>query len=321
MATRDIAVPSLPTARKSILQRLSSRQGQKTFAFYIFIAPWLLGFVFLIVLPLIGGFWISLTNYDGLNLTTAKFMGLKNYTRIFDDRQAMRSLQLVFKWMALNTPIWLISSFVLAYILNHALRARGLFRTLFYLPSVIPLVAVAKVGQIMLNKNFGLVNQVLDLVAPGTAVNWLTEQAMYSLTSLAVWTGLGSGMVIFLAGLQNIPTELEEAAIVDGAGKLRVFWHITIPLMTPVIFYQLVLSVVTALQYYALPFLMAPNTASNVGTLARNAYLYMIHVIRQAFGFQRYGYATAMNWFLVVIILVFTAFLFGTRRFWVYESV
>ena len=174
----------------------------------------------------------------------------------------------------------------------------------------------------MLNSNFGLINQVINIFVPGTAINWLGDYAIYSITSVAVWTGLGIGMVIFLAGLQNIPAELEEAALIDGATKLQTFRHITIPLMTPIIFYQLVLSIVTAMQYFALPILLAPNAAGNQGTLTappvRSVYLFMIHTFRQAFGFQRYGYATALNWFLVLIIIGFTLFLFWTAPKWVH---
>ena len=142
MSTNEVtsAIPAT-AARKSIRQRLSSRSTQKTFQFYLFIAPWLLGFIFLVVLPLAGGLAISVTNYDGLNLTTAKYVGLKNYARIFSDRDAMYSLGRVLVWTALNTPLWIFTSFLLAYLLNHAIKGRGIFRTLFYLPSVIPLVA------------------------------------------------------------------------------------------------------------------------------------------------------------------------------------
>jgi multiple sugar transport system permease protein len=218
--------------------------------------------------------------------------------------------------------LWLCLSFLLAYLLNNAIKGRGLFRTLFYLPSVIPLVAVAWIGRIMLTPSNGLVNQVIQLAFPGTAINWLSEYALYSLTSFAVWTGLGVGMVIFLAGLQNIPVELEEAALIDGATKLQSLRHVTIPLMTPVIFYQLILSIVAALQTFALPMLLAPSGGGNTGTLStpptRSVYLFMIHTFQQAFGFQRYGYANALSWFMVVIIVVFTLLLFWSAPKWVH---
>ena len=139
MTTR--ALNSHPTAnltpnRRSLRRWLSSRRGQKTLTFYLFILPWLLGFIALTVIPLSGGFALSFTNYDGLNLTTMKFLGAGNYTRIFNDEDALFSLRRVLLWSALNVPIWLCTSFVLAWLLNHSIKGRGLFRTLFYLPSV-----------------------------------------------------------------------------------------------------------------------------------------------------------------------------------------
>ncbi|MCL4831221.1 MAG: sugar ABC transporter permease [Caldilineaceae bacterium] len=312
-------------ARKTLRQRLASRSTKKSIAFYLFIAPWLLGLIVLTILPLLGGLALSFTNYDGLNLATMKFMAAKNYTRIFTDRDALYSLQRVLLWAALNTPLWLVLSFVLAYLLNQNIKGRGIFRTLFYLPSVIPLVAVAWIGRIMLHHIYGFVNQSLELVIPNVSINWLSEYALVSLTSVAVWTGLGSGIVIFLAGLQGIPLELEEAARIDGANKFQSFRNVTIPLMTPIIFYQLVLSLVSALQYFALPMLLAPSAGGNSGALStpptRSVYLFMIHAFRQAFGFQRYGYSLALTWFLVVVIILFTAILFWSAPRWVhYES-
>ncbi len=323
--TTEIAVAASPrSANRSWRRRLAARKTQKTIAFYLFIAPWLLGFVVLVLLPVLGGIALSFTNYDGLNLGNLKFLGLKNYARIFTDRDALWSLQRVLVWAALNVPLWLCISFVLAYLLNQGIRARGFFRTMYYLPSVIPLVAVAWIGRLMLHPTLGLVNQALDVVVPGVQVNWLTEYAMVSLTSIAVWTGLGSGIVIFLAGLQGIPVTLEEAAVIDGANRFQSFRHVTIPLMTPIIFYQLVLSIVSAMQYFALPMLLAPNAGGNSGTMGvaptRAVYLFMIHSFRQAFGFQRYGYATALTWFLVIIILIFTAVLFWSAPKWVHSE-
>lgn len=305
-------------------RRFASRRMQKNIAFYLFIAPWLLGLIFLVLIPVLGGVGISFTNYDGLNIGNLKFLGFRNYTRIFTDEDALWSLQRVFVWTALNVPLWLCLSFILAYLLNQGIRARGFFRTMYYLPSVIPLVAVGWIGRLMLHPTLGLVNQTLDFVFPGVQINWLTEYAMISLTTIAVWTGLGAGIVIFLAGLQGIPVALEEAAVIDGANRFQSLRHVTIPLMTPIIFYQMVLSIVTAMQYFALPMLLAPTAGGGGGALGaaptRAVYLFMVHSFRQAFGFHRYGYATALTWFLVILILLFTAFLFWSAPRWVHSE-
>jgi multiple sugar transport system permease protein len=323
-STQALAPERPRTASHTWRRRLASRRMQKTFAFYLFIMPWLLGVIFLVLVPVIGGVAISFTNYDGLNLGNLRFLGFRNYARIFADQEAMWSLQRVLVWTLLNVPLWLCISFILAYLLNQGIRARGFFRTMFYLPSVIPLVAVAWIGRLMLHPTLGLVNKTLSLFIPGVQLNWLTEYAMISLTTIAVWTGLGAGMVIFLAGLQGIPVVLEEAARIDGANRFQSFRHVTIPLMTPIIFYQMVLSIVTAMQYFALPMLLAPTAGGGQGALGaaptRAVYLYMVHSFRQAFGFHRYGYATAMTWFLVILILLFTAVLFWSARKWVYSD-
>jgi multiple sugar transport system permease protein len=324
MATERFTARAPAKLWNAIRQRLFSRRGRKAATFYGFISPWLLGFLFLTVIPLIGGLVLSFTNYDGLNWGTWKWKGIDNFTRVFSDKEVMRSLRQIAIWTLLNTPVWLVLSFILAYILNHALKARGLFRTLFYLPSVIPMVAVAWVGNLMLHSSWGLVNKIVNIFAPGTAIYWLSDRAMVSLTTLAVWTGLGSGTVIFLAALQDIPPELEEAALVDGANKWQVFRRVTIPLMTPVIFYQLVLSIVTAMQYFSLPMLLAPNNQSNKGALttppARQVRLTMIQVFKQAFGRSRYGYAIAISWVLVLFMGLVTALVFWSRRWWVYDA-
>jgi multiple sugar transport system permease protein len=323
-STTAIASAQPHPARRAWQRRFASRRMQKNIAFYLFIAPWLLGFIFLVLIPVLGGVAISFTNYDGLNLSNIKFLGLRNYARIFGDQDAIWSLQRVLVWTALNVPLWLCLSFILAYLLNQGIRARGFFRTMYYLPSVIPLVAVAWIGRLMLHPTLGLVNMALDLVFPNVQINWLTEYAMISLTTIAVWTGLGAGIVIFLAGLQGIPVALEEAAVIDGANRFQSFRHLTIPLMTPIIFYQLVLSIVTAMQYFALPMLLAPTAGGGAGALGaaptRDVYLFMVHSFRQAFGFHRYGYATALTWFLVIIILLFTALLFWSARKWVHSE-
>lgn len=323
-STKGLTPTHPRSATRTWRRRLTSRSMQKNIAFYLFIAPWLLGLIFLVLIPVLGGVAISFTNYDGLNVGNLKFLGFRNYTRIFSDQDALWSLQRVLVWTALNVPLWLCISFILAYLLNQGIRARGFFRTMYYLPSVIPLVAVAWVGRLMLHPTLGLINQTLDIVFPGVQINWLTEYAMVALTTIAVWTGLGAGIVIFLAGLQSIPVALEEAALIDGANRLQSLRHVTIPLMTPIIFYQLVLSIVTAMQYFALPMLLAPTAGGGGGALGaaptRAVYLFMVHSFRQAFGFHRYGYATALTWFLVILILLFTAVLFWSAPKWVHSD-
>lgn len=299
-----------------------SRRTRRSIAFYAFISPWLIGFLLLTAVPMVVGFLTSLTNYDGLNINNLKFMGLENYARVFEDDNATYALGRTLLWSALNVPIWLIASFTLALILDRSIRAVGVFRTIFYLPSIIPIVSVVWVWRAVLNQNGGLLNGLISLFRPGTAIIWTSgDLAIYSATVISVWAGLGGGMIIFLAGLQNIPTELKEAAFIDGAGEGRVIRHVILPLMTPVIFFQLILSIIGSIQQFVLPMILSSiqGFSGQLGAVPpRSIYLYMVHVNLQIFARQRFGYGMSLLWLLFVIVVVFTIVVFWSSRFWVY---
>lgn len=324
MVTQDQHL-EIPTVQEN-KQKTSgmSRSTRKTLTFYAFISPWLIGFILLTIIPLVVGVWLSFTNYNGLNFDNIRWVGTAWYERVPNDRQAMESLQIVFAWTALNTPIWLVLSFVLAYLLSKTTKFRGFFRTVWYLPSIIPLVAVAWSWRTLLHQSYGLVNQTINIFAPGVFIGWLSEHALISLTMISVWMGLGNGIIIFLAGLQDVSSELEDAAAIDGASRFQIFRHIIIPLMTPVIFFQLVQSIVFAMQMFALPLLLAPNQASNAGVLStppqNDVYLFMIYAFQQIFQRQRFGYGIALIWILFGIIVAMTLILFWSRRFWVWTE-
>jgi multiple sugar transport system permease protein len=183
---------------------------------------------------------------------------------------------------------------------------------------VIPAVGLVWTWKILLEQNFGLLNAILDYFRPGIAVGWLTNQAMYGVTAMAVWSGLGAGMIVFLAGLQGVPDELVEAARIDGANNLRVFWHVTLPMMTPVIFFQVVMGLISAFQQLTIPWLATTN--SSIGVPPRSIYLYMINVYQQIFGVGRFGYGMALLWLLIAGIILLTLAVFRTQRYWVYSE-
>ena len=299
--------------------RSHSRRRSRTIAFYAMISPWLIGFLLLGVIPLAVGMLASFTNYDGLNVDSVKWLGMRNYSRVFQDSEAIYAFRRTLMWSALNVPIWLALSFTLALILNQGIRARGFFRTLFYLPSIIPAVGAVWAWRLLLDPNNGVINAIISIFRPGTAVLWTTDYALQSLTMIAVWQGAGVGMVIFLAGLQGIPRELEEAAFLDGATTLQSFRHITIPLMTPVIFFQLVLAIIGSLQQFALPMLLAGGRMGSVPP--RDAYFFVVHVMRQIFTFSRFGYGLALLWLLFIVVVVLTIVIFWSSRFWVHYEV
>jgi multiple sugar transport system permease protein len=309
-------------AQAELAGRHMSRRTRRAIAFYAFISPWLIGFLLLTAVPMFVGFLTSLTNYDGLNINNLKFLGLDNYARILDDSNAMYAMGRTLLWTALNVPIWLIASFTLALILDRSIRAVGIFRTIFYLPSIIPIVSVVWVWRAVLNQNGGLLNGFLSLFRENTAIIWTSgDLAIYSATVISVWAGLGGGMIIFLAGLQNIPSELKEAAYIDGAGEGRVIRHVIMPLMTPVIFFQLILSIISAIQQFVLPMILASiqGFSGQLGAVPpRSIYLYMVHVNLQIFTRQRFGYGMSLLWVLFIVIVIFTIIVFWTSRYWVY---
>jgi ABC-type sugar transport system permease subunit len=315
----EATVDSRPQARLG--RRALTRQQRRTLTFYAFVSPWLLGFVFLSVFPLVVGFITSLTNYDGLNLETVKFVGWDNYVRAFEDPDVKFSLLRTILWMLANLPLWLGLSFLLALILNQDVKGRGFFRTLFYLPSLIPFTAAVTAWRIILEKNFGMLNAFISLFTPEpVAIGWLSDYSLPGMTSIAIWSGLGMGMVIFLAGLQGIPDELKEAAEIDGANGWQVFRHITMPLMTPVIFFQLVLGLIGSFQQLNLPLIVTKVGIAASSVPPRPIYLYMIHTYRQIFTEGRYGYGTALVWLLTIGSLLLTAVVFWSEKYWVYSG-
>jgi multiple sugar transport system permease protein len=277
------------------------------------------GLILLGLTPIILGFLTSLTNYDGTNidrLHLAGETGLGNYIKAFQDPNVGFSLQRTLLWGALNLPLWMGLSFVLALILNQNVKGRGFFRTLYYLPSVIPAAAAMTAWGIIFGQNNGLLNSLISVFRPGTAVPWMTQYALQSVTAIAVWTGLGGCMVIFLAGLQNISEELVEAAKIDGANSWQIFLHITLPLMTPVIFFVLIQGLIGAFQQLTFPLIIArQNTVP-----PRSLLLYMIYTYQQIFASQRYGYGTALLWLLSIGIAILTFVVFWSQKFWVYQG-
>jgi multiple sugar transport system permease protein len=298
-----------------------TRGQRRTVTFYLFISPWLLGFIFLTTIPMLLGFLTSFTNYEGLSIANLRFVGLTNYVRAFTaDPEVGFSLGRTLLWGLFNLPTWLILSFAMALILNQNVRGQGFFRTLYYLPSVVPVVAAITAWKVILDKNAGWLNGIIDLFIPGTAIGWLSDYAMPGMTMIAVWTGLGTAMVIFLAGLQNIPDELVEAARIDGANSFQIFRYITLPLMTPVIFLQLVMGLIGVFQQLNLPLVLTQVGISTGAVPPRQIYLYMIHVYRQIFISSRWGYGIALLWLLFIGVFVLTLIVFWTEKYWVYSD-
>jgi multiple sugar transport system permease protein len=247
------------------------------------------------------------------------FVGLENWKRLVTDSNVRMALLVTLRFMAVSIPVAMILPLAFALLINsRRLPAKQLFRTLFYLPFIVPLVAGTMIWQGMLNSQSGWLNRFLEWIGlPGP--NWLQSPDLVvpTLTLIGIW-GVGNMMLVFLTGLQNVPTELYEAAKVDGAGAIRSFFAITLPMISPVIFYNLVLAVIAGFQEFLRALIIYSDTN---GAGPNNAALfYMVNLYREAFVYFQMGYASALAWALFIVALLVTIGLFAGARRWVYYA-
>lgn len=291
-----------------------TRQGaQRALWGYFFILPWLLGLLIFVAGPILASLYLSFTSYDMLSSPT--WVGLANYARAFtQDPLFWPSLIRTFYFAVVFVPLSLIGALLLATLLNQGLRGTNLYRTAFFLPSLTPGVALSVLWLWLLHPKLGPVNQVLGLVGLG-GFPWLTDSSTVIpsiiLISLATGTG-GGGMLIFLAGLQGVPKELEEAATVDGAGRWTKFRHVTLPMITPTLFFNLILGIIGALQVFTVAF-VATNGGPDYGS-----WFIALHIYQQAFPYLRLGYGATLAWIFLVIVLLLTTINFVFSRRWVF---
>ena len=277
---------------------------------YLFILPWLLGLVIFIVGPILASFYFSLTDYEVVRPPV--FRGWANYQRLLGDNLFWQALKVTTMYVVISTPLGLALSFVLALLMNQKVRWISLWRTIYYLPTLVPVIASTMLWLWIFNPEFGLLNTLLRYVGIDGPL-WLghSRWALPSLILMSLWT-VGGPMLIYLAGLQGIPTDLYEAAEVDGAGAWAKFRAITIPLMTPVIFFNLVMNMIFAFQVFAQPFIMTGG-GPRYATL-----FYVLYLYQNAFKFFRMGYAAALAWVLFIVILLFTLLVFRSSALWVF---
>ncbi|NUT18809.1 MAG: sugar ABC transporter permease [Hamadaea sp.] len=301
----------------------ATRRGWRRYSsrtFYLFVAPWVLGFGLLTALPLVYALGISLTNFNGVS-DRWRWVGLRNYAELLGDTDAIASLLRTLAYTAIAVPLTVGGGLGLAVLLNRRLKAVGLFRTIFFLPSVVPVVAMAIMWKLIFNRDAGILNAILEKISV-TPISWLVDpNAFYALIILTLW-GLGGGMVIMLAALQGVPSELEEAALVDGASRWRVFRHITVPMISPVIFFQVVTGVIASFQVIIQPLLLAQtNQVGRVAEVPQSTHLFMVQVYQEFFSGNRYGYGSAMLWMFFLVILAVTLVVLRSSRLWVYYEV
>ncbi len=276
-----------------------------------FVAPWLIGFLAWTLYPILASLYYSFTQYDVLN--PPKWIGLTNYAELVlrDPKFGIVMFNTLY-FVVIGVPVGVIAAFLLAFLLNNEIKFRPFFRTVFFLPSIVPAVATAMVWLWIYNPRYGLINSFLASLGQ-TAIPWLSSPALAkdSLIIVNTW-GQGSAMVIFLAALQDVPRSLYDAALVDGANTFRRFWHITIPMCTPSLLFVLLTSLIGMFQYFTIGWLLTqggPNLATE---------FYGIYLYRNAFRFFKMGYASAMAWILFILVVLFTIAVFRSSARWVY---
>jgi multiple sugar transport system permease protein len=264
----------------------------------LFISPWIIGFAIFQIYPIYKSIYYSFCNYDVLNPPI--FVGLKNYQNLFQDEVFLKSIVSTGVYTIMAIPLSMIVSLFFAILLNQKIFGRGIFRTIYFLPSLVPMVALAILWKWMFNGENGILNYFLGLFGiPGP--NWLgsTVWATPSIVLTGIW-GIGGSIVIYLAALQDVPRSLYEAAEIDGAGWFSKTWHITLPMISPVIYFNLILGIIGCLQVFAVPYIMT------AGGPARSTYYYTMYLFDNAFSFLKMGYAGAMAVLLFIIILIVT---------------
>jgi len=279
--------------------------------FYLVIAPWVIGFLAFTFGPMLYSIFLSMAKWDIIG--TPRWVGLANYKRLFlRDDLFWKSLKVTAIYSFGGVPLQISASLLLALLLNRASRLRNVFRTIFYSPSVMSGVAVSLLWMWVFNPEFGVINYLLAQVGIA-GPRWIYEEhwALPSLIIMSLW-GLGSGMVIFLAGLQGVPQSLYDAAEVDGAGMWRKFISVTFPMITPVVLFNLVMGFIGSFQVFTQSYVMTqggPHYAT---------YFMVLYIYDSAFEYLKMGYAAALAWVLFVVIMILTVLVFRSTPFWVY---
>ncbi|MEV5962585.1 sugar ABC transporter permease [Kribbella sp. NPDC051952] len=284
-------------------------RADKTIAFWLFVSPWLIGFALFTVGPMASSIYVSLTSWD--LITPPKFVGLANYTEAFQDPRVGQALKVTLLYAVISVPLQTVLAFVVALLLNTDLPGMRFFRTVWYLPSLVSGVAQMVLFLWVFNPQYGLANDVLGRIGiDGPAWLYDASWALPTVILMSLWT-VGGAMVIYLAGLKDVPANLYEAAALDGAGPLRLFWHVTLPQLSPIILFNALTGIIGSLQVFTQGFI------TNGGP--KDSLLFFVYYLYDnAFKNFRMGYASALAWILFVVILALTAVTLRGSAFAVY---
>lgn len=308
------------------------KRWKKNGSAYIFLAPWLLGFFVLTVYPMIYSLWLGFTNYDFTQPNSTQWIGLGNYIKMFGslfgvseftasngeliriDPYFIKALTVTFKYVFISVPLKLAAALFLAMLMNQRIRGVSVYRAIYYIPTLLGgSVAIAVLWRKLFEKD-GIVNLFLSVLGFADLPSWITnpKYALGTLILLTVWQ-FGSSMIIFLAGLKQIPQEYYDAASVDGANPVRQFFSITIPLLSPVIFFNLVMQIISAFQAFTQAYIIGGGT----GGVLNSTLFYTLHLYIQGWTYHEMGYASAMAWILLLIIGLITFIVFKSSNLWV----
>lgn len=288
------------------------QRNRKLLKGLLFVLPWLIGFCAFFAYPFVMTFYYSFTKFSGVG--TPKFIGLANYKTMFSDGLFRTSLFNTFYYTAIEVPLSTVLAIGLAILLNRRMRGLALYRTLLYLPTVVPLVASSMLWLWLFNPSFGVVNEVLSSVHI-TGPGWMFSAAWSKPTFIlmGLW-GIGTPMVIYLAALQGVPASMYEVAAIEGAGPIQRARYVTIPMISPAILFNVVLGLVASLQYFTQAFVMTQGGPDN------SSMFYSLYLYYQAFRYLNLGYASAMAWVLFVLVVLITVLLFKSSSRWVYYA-
>lgn len=311
-AASGTSVPQ--TQPRRFWQRLSF---EETFFGWLFIIPAVLGFLLFHFGPIAASLFLSFTSYD--IISPPNWVGLDNYQKLFTDELWFKSVRVTSRYVMLFVPSALIAAYAIALLMARNVRGIFVYRTVWYLPSIVPVVASAAIWRWGLNPEFGPINyplKVLGLPAP----RWLTDPdwIIPSIVFISLW-GLGNTVLIFLASISGVSRTFYEAAEVDGANAWTKFRHITVPMTSSIIFYQLIINIIASFQVFGVAYVLFVSQPSASSAGPDNAALfYVLYMFRNAFGYFRNGYASAMAWMLFMVIMLLTWLLFYSQKHWVY---
>lgn len=277
----------------------------------LFVSPWIFGFVVFSAGPMIASLYLSFTEYNVVQAPT--WIGWENYERLFtSDRLYIKSLWVTLEYSMVRVPLVIVVGLAFAMLINARLRFMSVFRVSLYLPSVVPLVAASVLWLWFLNPQLGFLNPLIREVTGWSPPNWLRDPdfALYAIVALSVWQ-VGHTMMIFLAGLQEIPRDLYEAAEIDGCGPIQRMRHVTLPMMTPTIYFNLIIGVIQSFQAFAAVFILTRGGPAN------ETLIYVVYLYRRGVEYIEMGYASAMAAILVLAILALTALIMKTSDKWV----